>query len=553
MIKEIYKLLYSEWFEEKNRICWFNSNKINDIYLSNKYFNSNNLLDNIDIIIYNIDSKESGIGAILLYDQISRHHNRISQIDLNYYTTIASHISDYILTKNYKLSAYDICFIYLPYRHLYDLNKFNIIIKDIIRLYIASDNNDDKLIYKKFIIASINKMYKYKNKKTIEEFVLSTPSKLIYNNWNIFEKILYNTPSNFNFNIELNDDIIQSFKKELKYISNENIIVSLSGGVDSNISLLLIKYFNINNNNIIAVHINYNNRPECKSELEFVKTYCNLLNVKLIYRTIDEINRPDCHNNGLRDTYETLTRNIRYDMYKQVCNIFETKSIVMMGHNKDDCFENILTNINLKKNYNNLIGMNRLSEVDNITFWRPLLDIDKKTIIKYAINAQIPFLEDSTPKWSSRGKIRDTIRPALENYDNNIVSSFFELNTIMRNNNNMIDFYVIPNILNKFIYNKHIIEGYFICEEIIIDTNIWCKIFLGEPFYSFLDNNKITYKSINEFIKTLNNIIINFNIMQINAIKKFVLNQILLLICVKQLIIKLKLFLSNIKEERACL
>lgn len=523
MIKEIYKLLYSEWFEEKNRICWFNSNKINDIYLSNKYFNSNNLLDNIDIIIYNIDSKESGIGAILLYDQISRHHNRISQIDLNYYTTIASHISDYILTKNYKLSAYDICFIYLPYRHLYDLNKFNIIIKDIIRLYIASDNNDDKLIYKKFIIASINKMYKYKNKKTIEEFVLSTPSKLIYNNWNIFEKILYNTPSNFNFNIELNDDIIQSFKKELKYISNENIIVSLSGGVDSNISLLLIKYFNINNNNIIAVHINYNNRPECKSELEFVKTYCNLLNVKLIYRTIDEINRPDCHNNGLRDTYETLTRNIRYDMYKQVCNIFETKSIVMMGHNKDDCFENILTNINLKKNYNNLIGMNRLSEVDNITFWRPLLDIDKKTIIKYAINAQIPFLEDSTPKWSSRGKIRDTIRPALENYDNNIVSSFFELNTIMRNNNNMIDFYVIPNILNKFIYNKHIIEGYFICEEIIIDTNIWCKIFLGEPFYSFLDNNKITYKSINEFIKTLNNIIINFNIMQINAIKKFVL------------------------------
>ena len=523
MIKEIYKLLYNEWFEEKNRTCWFNSNNTTDIYLSNKYFNSNNLLDNIDIIISNIDSKESGIGAVLLYDQISRHHNRLYQIDLNYYTNIAAQISDYILTKNYKLSAYDICFIYLPYRHLCDLTRFNSIIKHIIRLYIASDNNDDKLIYKKFIIASINKMYKYKNKKTIEEFVLSTPSELTYNNWNIFEKILYNTPSNFNFNIGLNDDIIQSFKKELKYISNENIIVSLSGGVDSNVSLLLIKYFNINNNNIIAVHINYNNRPECKSELEFVKTYCNLLNVKLIYRTIDEINRPDCHNNGLRDTYETLTRNIRYDMYKQVCNIFETKSIVMMGHNKDDCFENILTNINLKKNYNNLIGMNRLSEVDNITFWRPLLDIDKKTIIEYAINAQIPFLEDSTPKWSSRGKIRDIIRPSLENYDNNIVSSFFELNTIMRNNNNMIDFYVIPNILNKFIYNKNIIDGYFKCEEIIIDTNIWSKIFSGEPFYSFLDNNKITYKSINEFIKTLNNIIINFNIIRINAIKKFVL------------------------------
>lgn len=536
MIKEIYKHLYNEWFEEKNRACWFNSNKINDIYLSNKYFNSNNLLDDIEIIISNIDSKESGIGAILLYDQISRHHNRISQIDLNYYTNIAAQISNYILTKNYKLSAYDICFIYLPYRHLYDLNKFNIIIKNIINLYINSNSNSDKQIYKKFIIASINKMYKYKNKKIIETaFNPDTTAKsIIYDNWQDFSKILYYTPIIFNLNIRLNDDLVSSFKKELKYISNENIIVSLSGGVDSNVALFLIKHFNINNNNIIAVHINYNNRDECGGELEFVKTYCNLLNIKLIYRTIDEINRPDCHNNGLRETYETLTRNIRYDMYKQICNTFETKSIIMMGHNKDDCFENILTNINLKKNYNNLIGMNRLSIIDDITFWRPLLDIDKKTIINYAINSQIPFLEDSTPKWSSRGKIRDVVRPALKHYDDNIVSSFFELNTIMKNNNDMIDIYVIPNILKKFLYyknitgdyytcDKKIIEGYFKCEEIITNTNIWSKVFSEEPFFTYLDKNKITYKSINELIKTLNNIIIKFETIQINTVKKFIL------------------------------
>jgi tRNA(Ile)-lysidine synthetase-like protein len=521
MVNEIYKELYNEWFEEKNKIYWFKSNKANDIYLSNKYFNDN-LLNDIDIIISNIDSKEAGIGAILLYDQISRHHNRLFPINLNHYTYIASKISDFVLTKNYKLSSYDICFIYLPYRHLYNLNKFNNIIKNIINLYINSDNNDDKQVYKKFIIASINKMYRYKNKKIIDELFLLTPSVPKYNNWNVFSNILYNIPNDFKFNIKLNEDIVTSFKNELKYISNENIIVSLSGGVDSNVSLFLLQYFN-NNNNIIAVHINYNNRPECNNELEFVKTYCNLLNIKLIYRTIDEINRPDCHNNGLRDTYETLTRNIRYDMYKQICNMFETKSIIMMGHNKDDCFENILTNINLKKNYNNLIGMNRLSCVDDITFWRPLLDIDKKSIINYAINAQIPFLEDSTPKWSSRGKIRDIVRPALEHYDNNIVSSFFEINNIMKNNNDMIDIYVIPNILAKFIYDKHKIEGYFRCEEIIVNTTIWSKIFEEEPFYLFLDNSKITYKSINELIKTLNNIIINYNIMQVNAVKKFIL------------------------------
>ena len=93
MITEIYKQLYNEWFDEKNKIDWFKSNKRTDIYLSNKYFKNNNLLDDVDIVISNIDSKESGIGAILLYDQISRHHNRLCSIDLNYYTDIASKIS----------------------------------------------------------------------------------------------------------------------------------------------------------------------------------------------------------------------------------------------------------------------------------------------------------------------------------------------------------------------------------------------------------------------------------------------------------------------------
>jgi hypothetical protein len=93
----------------------------------------------------------------------------------------------------------------------------------------------------------------------------------------------------------------------------------------------------------------------------------------------------------------------------------------------------------------------------------------------------------------------------------------------MKNNNDIIDIYIIPNILNKFIYDKNMIEGYFKCEEIIINTNIWSKILTQEPFISFLDNNTITYKSINELIKTLNNIIDNFDMMQVNAVKKFIL------------------------------
>ena len=524
---KLYLELYNEWFDKKNKVNWFKKDIKQDIYLSNKYILNNIILFDINDILNNINSKESAVGAVILYDQIPRHYYRINNtINLEYYTKFASLISDYILDNldKYKLSSYEICFIYLPYRHLNNLEKFNDIIKNIIQLYTIADNVD-KNIYKKFIIASINKIYKIKNKISIENF--SNYKVPLYNDWNVFSNILFNIPDTYNFNINKNENIVKAFKRELGYIKNENIIVSLSGGVDSNVTLFLIKHFNINNNNIIAVHINYNNRDCCNKELEFIKTYCDILNVRLIYRTIDEISRLDCHNNGLRDIYENLTRNIRYDMYKQVCNLYDSNSIVMLGHNKDDCFENILTNINLKKNYNNLSGMCRLSEVDDIIFWRPLLDVDKKTITDYAFNSKIPYLEDSTPKWSNRGKIRDNIRPILEQFDKNIISSFFELNTIMNNNSQLIDNYIIPNIIVNFNYlkNENKIEGLFNKEALIITSNIWIKILLKEPFYNFikLGNKTISYKSVYEFSDALKNFIINFEKKQVNSIKKFVL------------------------------
>jgi tRNA(Ile)-lysidine synthase TilS/MesJ len=52
-----------------------------------------------------------------------------------------------------------------------------------------------------------------------------------------------------------------------------------------------------------------------------------------------------------------------------------------------------------------------------ITIIRPLLNIYKKDIYDFAIENHIPFLVDSTPKWSQRGKIRDIVRPALEEWN----------------------------------------------------------------------------------------------------------------------------------------
>ena len=71
--------------------------------------------------------------------------------------------------------------------------------------------------------------------------------------------------------------------------TNDTIIISLSGGVDSMVTLFLLNNLVINkqiNNEIVASHIIYGNRNESNFEFSFIKYYCSKLNVKLYYYNI---------------------------------------------------------------------------------------------------------------------------------------------------------------------------------------------------------------------------------------------------------------------------
>ena len=138
-------------------------------------------------------------------------------------------------------------------------------------------------------------------------------------------------------------------------------------------------------------------------------------------------------------------------MYRQ--NIKNDRTYVLLGHNKDDCFENILTNISNKSNYDNLSGMQILKEIEEIMMWRPFLNIEKKYIIEYANTNNIQYLYDSTPEWSVRGKIRDKIKPAFLKLKNNedieedsIIDAFFDLKEYISNTQNIFNELIINNL-----------------------------------------------------------------------------------------------------------
>lgn len=417
-------LINSKW--------WFSKTEKIDNYIINKY---EYLLDlEPDITQYNF------LSYIVLYDQIPRHifrHQDGNHIIL-YFLNKAIDIINMFKNQANNLNELEWTFFMLPLRHTN--TKDNI-------LYVLNEawNNkfldNNKLLLKEFIIAT------YKKANFGEE--LNEKISLTFND-NVLD---YNPLQKINLNFGNYDFKNHNFNLIDKYIKKIGII-SLSGGVDSMICLVycMTIYPDIN---WICVHINYKNRGVADDEAEFIANFCYKHNIKLYVREINEINRNKCMNINIsmREIYEDYTRKIRFNMYKAVCD----DPIVILGHNKDDAFENILTNITYNCKYNNLKGMEEHSICDNITFLRPLLNVPKNDIYEFAHKHNIPYVKNSTPDWSQRGKIRNNIIPVLNNWDKRVVPGLFNLSE------NIQDMYLIMEsnvniIVNKFRLNNNSYE-----------------------------------------------------------------------------------------------
>jgi tRNA(Ile)-lysidine synthetase-like protein len=502
--------LYDEWFSNKD--YWFSKNSKIDVYLCDKYYKyieiTNNIYENYKNNIYSYDDKTI-IACIILLDQISRHFKRVydANIDIIEFSRKAINFSNILLLqdgcRHNRFSIDELSFIYLPYRHLKDIDKIYEIIGIYIELY-EKANTEDKLKCRRYLHATLNNIYKDIN-------LLSMKNSIRIKAWEDINKdILDHRCLEDNKIATVVCPIIhENMRNEIEKLKDgSTIIVSLSGGVDSMVALYLCKYIKDTYNphkikNIIAIHINYNNREHSGDELDFVNYYCNKLGVKLYFRTIKEISRNNCLHNGLRDLYEDITKNIRYDMYR--LNIKNDSTYILLGHNKDDCFENVITNISNKSNYNNLSGMEVLKEIEGMSFWRPLLNIEKRHILDCANINNIPYLYDSTPAWSVRGKIRDTVRPSLlllKNNegieDNSMIDSFFYLRDYIANTQDIFNELIINNLISKIKCvdaenSRKYIAEYSKTELISLKYIVICKIFFSKL------NIRYSHKAIKDF------------------------------------------------------
>lgn len=196
------------------------------------------------------------------------------------------------------------------------------------------------------------------------------------------------------------------------------VIVSLSGGVDSMVIASVLSYLRKDHAyriSITAIHIDYANRPESVLEARYVEKYCKELGISFVCRRIDEITR------GVtaRDDYEREARSIRYGTYREVvqraCDSGNQNPVgVMLGHHKGDLRENVLSNAHKGCGPLDLSGMTSVSRNDGVTVFRPLLPLEKTEIFDFAHKFGVPYFKDTTPHWSTRGKLRNKLLPLLQ-------------------------------------------------------------------------------------------------------------------------------------------
>lgn len=214
---------------------------------------------------------------------------------------------------------------------------------------------------------------------------------------------------------------------------NEPVTISLSGGVDSMLlTALLAKTYS----DLIAVHIVYGNRPESAHESAFIQNYCDTLNVPLYIYKIEWLRRDSVD----RAFYETMTRDIRFSVYKTL------KRPVILGHIQEDVIENIWTNLARGTHLNDLAKLTPHSVESGVVVLRPWLNVQKQQIYDLAHAMNVPYLKNTTPPWSNRGKFRNNFYEATHNqYGPNVDSVLIEVANRYKTQADLLD---------KLLYNK---------------------------------------------------------------------------------------------------
>ncbi|MBI5894004.1 MAG: tRNA lysidine(34) synthetase TilS [Deltaproteobacteria bacterium] len=195
----------------------------------------------------------------------------------------------------------------------------------------------------------------------------------------------------------------------------DKILAAVSGGIDSVVLLhVLMKLQDKYNLDLSVIHLNHSMRgKESKRDFVFVKTLAKNMGLKFIGKTIDVPKMIKKEKGSKQD----IARKVRYKFFEDAAKKYGADKIAT-AHTLDDNAETVLMRIIKGTSLKGLKGIPFVRD----KFIRPLLEIERLDIEKYAKENSIKYIEDSSNKKTKyfRNKVRLKLLPILQTYNPNI-------------------------------------------------------------------------------------------------------------------------------------
>ena len=195
-----------------------------------------------------------------------------------------------------------------------------------------------------------------------------------------------------------------------KAIGDRDVVVGVSGGVDSVALLLLACAASLqesSNFKVVAAHVHHGLRKESDHEQKFVEELCDSIGVQCVSKRIKV--------EPLKGSIAAGARKMRYEVLASVAQ--ETAcNTVAVAHHAEDQLETMLMALCRGGGLRKLSGMAAVRLLnDEIDLIRPLLNTTKKELVEICNLANVNWCEDSTncDVSTPRGRLRADVLPIL--------------------------------------------------------------------------------------------------------------------------------------------
>ena len=187
-------------------------------------------------------------------------------------------------------------------------------------------------------------------------------------------------------------------------LRGKRVAVGLSGGVDSVVLLHLLRALAKESGfSVSAIHVHHGLNPNADAWARFCRALCRRWKIPLAVRRVRVIR----DGAGL----EAAARAARYRCYRAV-----RADVIALGHQLDDQAETVLMNLLRGAGLAGASGMRASAPLHEKLVVRPLLEVPRAAITRYAGANRLDWIEDDSNRDESlsRNYLRQRVGPLLE-------------------------------------------------------------------------------------------------------------------------------------------